>query len=58
MNPSPSARRAWVEIYSVSNRRIMMSTSPSARRAWVEIIASRTVSESTETVALRKEGVG
>ena len=37
--PSLSARRAWIEIYSTSNRE-KQTQSLSARRAWIEIITT------------------
>ena len=43
---SPSARRAWIEIYTVKQFERNRYESPSARRAWIEIekIANRLVS--------------
>ena len=34
--PSPSSRRAWIEILS-GCRGFFVATSPSSRRAWIEI---------------------
>ena len=34
---SPSAKRAWIEIY-MTGYILLMTKSPSAKRAWIEII--------------------
>ena len=54
--PSPSSRRAWVEITRNKHDRLCAS-SPSSRRAWVEI-TGRSASWGTCAVALLAEGVG
>ena len=54
---SPSARRAWVEIFLLLYSVHIALVSPSARRAWVEIDSIRSVA-GMRIVALREEGVG
>ena len=53
--PSPSSRRAWIEITRHESQR-HRGTSPSSRRAWIEILHNR-VSELISLVALLAEGV-
>ena len=53
---SLSARRAWIEIPPMCIIRRMLLMSLSARRAWIEI-ASGTLSDTSDVVALRKESV-
>ena len=55
---SPSARRAWVEIFSALESWRSVLASPSARRAWVEIMKMTLQLRVRFRVALRKEGVG
>ena len=52
---SLSARRAWIEIYTVTTRTILL-LSLSARRAWIEIMVAEP-NMSDILVALRKESV-
>ena len=52
---SLSARRAWIEIL-IYARQVCVTWSLSARRAWIEI-ASGTLSDTSDVVALRKESV-
>ena len=54
--PSPSVRRAWIEIIS-SFFFAMVYPSPSVRRAWIEIILVGMVMEVVLYVTLREEGV-
>ena len=53
---SPSLRRVWVEISSVSSNPSAV-TSPSLRRVWVEIVV-KAGTQITELVTLLAEGVG
>ena len=53
---SPSTRRAWIEIISVSAKRTRKMTSPSTRRAWIEM-QRRNDSNLGRAVALHPEGV-
>ena len=55
--PSPSSRRAWVEISSGRGTGNTHTRSPSSRRAWVEIL-SAALSAFASAVALLAEGVG
>ena len=53
--PSPSPRRAWIEIF-VDKSDYCYSVSPSPRRAWIEIMLLRTARKRSR-VALPTEGV-
>ena len=56
MSESLSARRAWIEITRIPTPLQGRGVSLSARRAWIEI-ASGTLSDTSDVVALRKESV-
>ncbi len=53
--PSPSVRRAWIEIGDLHDPNVFLA-SPSVRRAWIEISKSCWRS-ALWGVALREEGV-
>ena len=53
--PSPSSRRAWIEITTTWTKS-MTKTSPSSRRAWIEIYYDPMLANLGE-VALLAEGV-
>ena len=54
--PSPSAKRAWIEMHAVFDGLYWMPRSPSAKRAWIEISWTRE-SPGQKAVALCEEGV-
>ena len=54
--PSPSTRRAWIEIEISKEKLDSFFESPSTRRAWIEITAKRELGLS-KIVALHPEGV-
>ena len=55
--PSPSPRRAWIEIRLFNNPFVIAMTSPSPRRAWIEIMMDNLGVAMNATVALPTEGV-
>ena len=56
MPASPSSRRAWIEIVSLSLSLSKILSSPSSRRAWIEMLSHRTKA-CVPLVALLAEGV-
>ena len=53
---SPSSRRAWIEISTITAGCTNM-TSPSSRRAWIEIFLDLSIRVRAARVALLAEGV-
>ena len=54
---SPSTRRAWIEIGTVTNEGGLGEESPSTRRAWIEIVRVTPIGACADHVALHPEGV-
>ena len=54
---SLSARRAWIEIFSLNINGPLKAGSLSARRAWIEIRSRCPIAATGAQVALRKESV-
>ena len=55
--PSPSTRRAWIEIALMFTFSIAVPRSPSTRRAWIEILRKLLLHLLFGVVALHPEGV-
>ena len=57
LEPSPSMRREWIEIFLSSSCCLRLVLSPSMRREWIEMRCTKVKIEQGHKVSLHAEGV-